>query len=440
MGTDLRQPPGTDADDPPGPGTAARPRPGVLGVLGAALALVLVFAGVRLTASPTLPAPAPAPGPEQTDPSLFDLPTRGSLAADAAWVDGVRRVVPPTDLPGARTVAYAGEAFGERVALVLGRVDRRVEGAWLVGPPGAAPQDMRPATAPLVVAPYGPVSLWDVPDPRASGLLVVVALPGDAVDVLARRSVTAEGVEGQVRARLPAPGGVTAVPVSVPVAESDRSWGARVVVGRDEIQTSGTDVLSDRARAIAAAPVDPADPRGLRGQVDEPLLQLLLHELMGTYGLPAGQLSPVLLATAAVGTAGDRAVLVGATLPSGATVAALGVVGTGGGDPVARTVRTAPAPAGDAVGDRILAVPAGWAVSRLPLPLAADPPPGWLVVSGPAAGARADVLDTSGTVVAVLPLSGGVGTGPVDGQAAAVRVLDAAGNVLGEAPVAVLTR
>jgi hypothetical protein len=216
MGTDLRQPPGTDADDPPGPGTAARPRPGVLGVLGAALALVLVFAGVRLTASPAPPAPAPPPGPERTDPSLFDLATRGSLADDAAWVDGVRRAVPPTDLPGTRSVAYAGDVSGERVALVLGRVDRRVEGAWLVGPPGAAPQDMRPATAPLVVAPYGPVSLWDVPDPGTSGLLVVVALPGDAVDVLTRRSVTAEGVERQVRVRLPAPGGVAAVPVAVP--------------------------------------------------------------------------------------------------------------------------------------------------------------------------------------------------------------------------------
>jgi hypothetical protein len=438
MGTDLRQPPGTDAGDAPGPGTTARTRPGALGVLGAALALVLVFAGVRLTASPSPPVPAPS-APSPPAPSLFDLPTRGSLADDAAWVDGVRRGVPPTDLPGARTVAYAGEVAGQRVALVLGRQDRRVEGAWLVGPLDAAPEQMHPATAPLVVAPYGPVALWDAPDPR-TGLLVVVTLPGDAVDVLARRSVTADGVERQVRVRLPAPGGVTAELAAVPVAESERSWGARVVVLRDGVETTGTDVLSDRALAIAAAPVDPADPRGLRALADEPLLQLLVHQLMGTYGLPAGELDPVLLAAVPVGTAGDQAVLVGATLPSGATVAALGVVGTGEGDPVPRTVRTAPSPAGAAIGDRILAVPAGWAVSRLPVPLADNPPPGWLVVSGPAAGARADVLDVSGAVVAALPLAGGTGTGPVDGQAAAVRVVDAAGAVLGEAPVTGLTR
>jgi hypothetical protein len=103
-------------------------------------------------------------------------------------------------------------------------------------------------------------------------------------------------------------------------------------------------------------------------------------------------------------------------------------------------VRTAPAPAGTAIGDRILAVPAGWAVSRLPVPLAAGPPPGWLVVSGPAAGARAEVLDTAGSVVTGLPLTGGAGVGPVAGQAATVRVLDAGGTVLGEAPVSALTR
>jgi hypothetical protein len=439
MGTDLRQPPGTGTGDPPpGAGTAPRSRPGLLGVLGAAVALVLVFAAVRLTASPAPPAP-PA-GPELTDPTLFDLPTRGSLAGDAGWVDGVRRAVPPTDLPGERRVAFAGDAAGQRVALVLGRSGRRIEAAWLVGPRAAAPEQMRPATAPLVVAPYGPVSLWDVPEAGAGGRLVVVTMPDDAVDVLSRRSVTADGVERQVRARLTTDGGVAAVPVAAPVAESGRSWGARVVVNRNGIERTGTDVLSDRARASAVAPVDPADPRGLRGQADEPLLQLLLHQLMGTYGLPAGQVSPVLLATGAVGPAGDRAVLVGITLPSGATAAALGVVGSGDGDPVPRTVRTAPAPAGTAIGERILAVPAGWAVSRLPLPLASGPPPGWLVVSGPAAGARADVLDASGAVVAALPLTGGAGAGPVAGQAATVRVLDAAGRVLGEAPVSVLTR
>jgi hypothetical protein len=198
-------------------------------------------------------------------------------------------------------------------------------------------------------------------------------------------------------------------------------------------------VLSDRARQEATAPVEPVDPRGLRPQVAEHLLQAVLHELLGIYGLDPGQVPLVLLAAGSVGEAGDRAVLVGVTLPSGATAAWLGVVPDGPGDPIPRTIGTAPAPAGTALTDQVLAVPAGWAVSRLPLPLGDAPPAGWLVVSGPSGGARAEVLDASGAVTATIPLAAGAGTGAVPGHAAAVRIRDAGGTVLGQAPVAILT-
>src|SRR3569833_3893669 len=130
--------------------------------------------------------------------------------------------------------------------------------------------------------------------------------------------------------------------------------------------------------------------------------------MVAAYGIPSSRISPMLLTTGPVGDAGDQAELVGATLPSGATVAWLAVAGIGPGVPLIRVVRTAPAPAGTALLDRVIAVPAGWAVSRLPLPPGSGPA-GWLVVSAPRAGTTAEALAVNGQRLAAFPLVAGAG-------------------------------
>jgi hypothetical protein len=290
------------------------------------------------------------------------------------------------------------------------------------------------ATAPFGVSGSGPMALWDVPPAQwTGGLLVVVAHPEEDIAFLSGRSIAADGSVDRVANRLPTDHGIAVAPVGPPPAAS----GGLVLIDVDSGGGRTSPVLSDRARQVADTPVEPADPRKLRGAVAEERLQSLLHDMVGAYGLSPRQISPILLAVGPVGDAGDQAVLVGATMPTGATVAWLGVVGTGPGDPPIRMVPTVPAPAGTALQDRVLAVPAGWAVSRLPLP-PGDSPPGWLVISGPLTGTTAELLGVDGVRLGSLPLVDGAGVGPVPPGTVAVRVLDASGTRLGQAAIAEL--
>jgi hypothetical protein len=427
-----------DDDGAREPPTRQRSR-GPGGVLAAAVALVLVFLAVRLTSSSS---PMPdhdrdrvAPTPQRTHPTeYFDMATRGTLADDAAWVSGVASSPAVADLPPERHVTLATDAPEERIAFVLGRDTDQVVAAWLVGPSGATPEQMALATAPFAVSGWDPVALWDVPPAQwTGGLLVVVGHPGDEISFLLGRSVTAGGEVERAANRLPVTDGIAVAPVGPPPAPS----GTLVLVDSPGNGWRTSPVLSDRARLIAEAPVRPADPRQLGGTVDPDRLQSVLRDMVAAYGIPAARISPMLLATGPVGGAGDQAVLVGATLPSGATVAWLGVAGSGPGDPVIRVVRTVPAPAGTALLDRVIAVPAGWAVSRLPLPPGSGPP-GWLVVSGPRAGTTAEALDADGDLLASFPLVAGAGVGAVPPGTAGIRVLDDTDRDLGAAPLAEL--
>ena len=414
----------------------ARPRsraPG--GVLAAAVALVLVFLAVRLTSSSTPPArehDRADPRPVQTHPvEFFDMATRGTLAEDTAWVTGVAALPLLTALPAERHVVLATDVPEERIALVLGRAGSDTVAAWLVGPTGGPPGQMTLATTPFAVSGWDPVALWDVPPAQwTGGLVVVVGHPGDEFSFLPGNSVAADGSQERVANRLPNTDGVAVAPVGPPPAPS----GTLVLINSRSGAWRLPPVLSDRAQVLAEAPVQPADPRGLRAGVDELRLQSLLRDMVAAYGLAPAQISPILLATGPVGDAGDQAVLVGATLPTGATVAWLGVAGSGPGEPVIRVVPTVPEAAGTALLDRVVAVPAGWAVSRLPLP-PADTPPGWVVISGPRAGTTALLLGLDGEPLATLPLVGGAGVGPAPPGTVAVRVLDARGSYAGQAPL-----
>jgi hypothetical protein len=132
-------------------------------------------------------------------------PTWGSLAGDAAFVEAVRRLSwtdpgaaaagPPPD--GAQ-VLFAGDVPGGRWALVAhpltvppplvddDELERQlgtgsVALAWFAGPPGAAPDELRLRSAPLLSEPGLPVALRDT----TTGTLAVVSpAPAAAARVL----------------------------------------------------------------------------------------------------------------------------------------------------------------------------------------------------------------------------------------------------------------
>ena len=404
-------------------------------VAGAVLAVVAVFGSV-----PALRAVLPAVGtaedaaaPTADDaPPLYDVPTRGSLAGDTDWLDGVAALpwatgerVPDTDPPAdSRRVAYAADVDGVRIALVLAKEGTRVSGAWFTGAPGAAPAEMTQAAGARRVPGNERPVLVDAPDPGRAPVLVVVTRPGDEdVWLSAGRVVEADGDEEQVPwTRLDVRDGVAlgrlgTVSGGVPSAQVQ-------VFRNGQLAQQPVVQLSDRAAALASRPVVVADPRGLRGGFPEAELQSLVQQAAGYYDLSPEQLGPTLLATGTVGA--DPVALVGFTHPSGATSvwSARVVTGDPGRSPspysTSSTSAASNGPAGIALADRVLAVTTD----------------GGLVVSGPADGVAAEVLERDGTSLGTLALVAGVGAGALPaGSPAEVRVTDAAGRVLVEAPV-----
>ncbi len=151
---------------------------------------------------------------------IFGVPTRGSLAGDAEFVEAVRQLswVPPgirvvgetPQLPnppiGTRHVVFAGDVVSGRWAYVVGQNTTRqaanddperqtdagalgdIAGVWFVGPPGAVPEQMRAATYPRGIVVDLPASLYD----GATGALVVIAAPGDVIEISNRPEVAAD--------------------------------------------------------------------------------------------------------------------------------------------------------------------------------------------------------------------------------------------------------
>jgi hypothetical protein len=148
------------------------------------------------------PAGADLPGSD-----VHGVPTRGSLAGDAEFVEGVRQLswrdpgaavaAPP---PAGSHVVFAGDVPGGRWALVARPLtvppplldDDELEQAlgtgsvalaWFAGPPGAAPDEMRLHAAPVVSEPGLPTALWD---PTTGTLAVVSPSPAAAARVVDR--------------------------------------------------------------------------------------------------------------------------------------------------------------------------------------------------------------------------------------------------------------
>jgi hypothetical protein len=394
-------------------------------VLGAAtLAVVLVAAWFGSS-----PPPAPidrAVSPPSSRGSLFELPTRGSLGGDDSWLAGLPDLRALAGLPAERHVAFAGDLWEERVALVLGDGPEGPVAAWLTGRVGASPQGMSLAAPPASAAPSGPIALWDTPTAAwLGGVLVVVTMPGDAVRFVPGVHVDATGVARDLHRELTGLDGVATASVRAPVATDGVGPPAgRVVVTRSGSAVTVVPMLSDRALELADSPIEPADPRGLRAEVDEQQLQAVLRRMVGTYGLRPRQVSPILLAAGRADS--SSAVLVGATMPSGATVAWLSV-SRGDAEPRVGPLSTTPEAAGAALIDRVVAV---WTAPPTVDGLRAA------VVSGPRKGTVAEALATNGGTLGRSRLIHGAGVAALPAESVSIRVRDADGDVLAEGPIA----
>ncbi|GAA4730153.1 hypothetical protein GCM10023328_06220 [Modestobacter marinus] len=407
-------------------------------VVGVGLAVLLVFGSVPVLRG-LLPevgsSDTAAPSSSTPLPSLYDLPTRGTLADDEDWLAGVAALdwgsddpayapTPPTE---SHRVAFAGDTATGRVALVLGQEDAQLSSVWFTGPAGARPEEMTPATQPQETFPDQPQLLLDVTDPAASrGVLIAVSRPGDEFAHTAGSSVAADGSVTTEFASVEAADGVATVDVPAPTG-----WlfGQQVQVVRDGVTAYTLPVgLSDRASEAATAPIPVADPRGLRSAANETWLQGLLQQMLGHYGVRPEEVAPTLLAVGSpTGSAAEQIIMVGLTFPSGATVTWTGrsIADTRSSD--TWTVAGAPAAAGPELLDRLFALPISG---------------GHLAVSGPLTGVTAEVLDRDGGLLTTLPLvsGGGAGAVPPPGTAATVRVRDAAGTVVAEGPLTELGR
>lgn len=428
----LRQHLHARADDlPPAPGDLAQvtrtrfraQRRRRLATAAAGLAVLVVVGAVQVAASGALPwsRQTAAPGDGR---SLYDLPVRGGLASDDAWLRAVadmpwRSQSEPQPDRDTRRVAYADDVPGGRVALVLGRVGDRTMAIWATGPEGAPPDRMSMLADATEIADGEAAALLDSgPAAPPDDVLVVVGFPGQRFRVSNGHVADAEGRLSLAWQVLSARDGVVVSLVPGPHALS--GWFQLRDGEGDDVAVAFTERVSS---SIPRMP-EPVDPRGLRNQVDDGQLQFVLDNLVGYYTEPAESLDPVLLWAGPLGGgSGLSGVLVGITLPSGATAAGMNTYRPfDGTNPASNELggNMAPMPAGAALLDRPIAVYSWRSV----------------IVSGPESAAVAEVL-RNGDVVSTFGLVDGAGTGPCpeDPRGVTVRFRTAGGSVLGETPL-----
>jgi hypothetical protein len=402
-----------------------------LAVAAAGVAAALVFVGVPVVTSTLLAEGGTAAPAERTSPApppLDELPTRGSLAGDAQWLDAVAALswqlpdVPPdAGLQGPtvtdRRVVYAGDTPTGRVALVVGREGSILWHVWFTGPAGAGPAEMSPATPAGRTADQGRLALLDAAGPEADeATLVLVARPGDSATWTPPPVVAADGSESTRTLDLPMEDGVVVTGLAGPVP-----WATAIEVHRDGrlLVTVGPEPTT-RVTGEEFPTARPADPRGLAERLDATWLGLSTRALLDSYGLTAAEADPTLLAAGPLDPEwSPRAWLVGFTFPSGATGLQLEGEAAEGTGMSGFSYRLPHGPAGTALLDRVVVVRAL----------------GGIVVSAPATAVTAEVLDARGTVLGSLPLEQGAGTGPLAVHAVTARLLAADGTVVAEVPI-----
>lgn len=147
-------------------------------------------------------------------PSILDIPTRGSLAGDAEFLDGLLSRPIRTDgelayldgqsddgyIPPAadRHIAFAGDVPEGRLSLIIDRIEDELYATWYEAPAAAEPVGLQPGPAVQMSDPTAPVSHLSgldirTADPGTPTALTVLTAPGDTVEVSERADVSMQG-------------------------------------------------------------------------------------------------------------------------------------------------------------------------------------------------------------------------------------------------------
>ncbi|CAA9264818.1 MAG: hypothetical protein AVDCRST_MAG52-2809 [uncultured Blastococcus sp.] len=333
----------------------ARRRTRRYAVAGAGCLLLVALAVPRLddlgapervpaSRAPSSDATGGPTGARAPAPDLTGEPTRGSLAGDRAFLDGLTTLTwtgetpvragdgtvlyyQPEPPPEAREVVYAGDVHGARWALVVGRTTAvpanvpddvvphdELVAAWFTGPAGAAPEQMALASGPHGIAGDWPVALTD---PR-SGALVVVAAPGDVVEVSPRPLIRADGSTEREWREVDTEDGIAVTRVSAFPRAADGSTSYRVLRGG---RTQARDLPWSIVAEDAGEPAPIAFLRGRPPELGEQAARHSADRVLAELGMSGAQAAVTAPWVGPVPAEGPgQAALVTVSLPSGAIV------------------------------------------------------------------------------------------------------------------------
>ncbi|WP_091557455.1 hypothetical protein [Klenkia taihuensis] len=292
-------------------------RRGRWAIAGAAVAVVAVLA-VGVTALPDLVRPAEPPATGAPPVPLG--PARGSLAGDTEFVADLRDQMAPA--PDRARLLYAGDAVGHRWALLVQVEDGGTTATWFTGPTGSPAAAMSSQVTARSSA-SSTVFSATVEDDRGAALLLVAA-PGDEVEVSAGFDVAADGTAARTSRPVGTADGVSAVRL-------DRAGGGGVVA---RVSRDGTPVTTDRPVLLQTSASWAGTPLAARSgtdPVDPFAYRVAVEQVTGPTGRRPQDLAVTVLGSGtfpAPGGTTAQAVTVAVVLPTGA-VATSTVAGTG---------------------------------------------------------------------------------------------------------------
>jgi hypothetical protein len=314
----------------------------LLWLAAALVVLLLVLAAVDRSD----PAPEAAAG---TRPPVANAalvidggPARGSLAGDPAFVAAVRRLPWSADEEagaaagaerGIRSVVFAGDVPGARWALVVGRVlgppdapgspadgpagQSGLMAVWFGGRSGAPADGLQPLTSPTRAPADAPLGLLD----QRTGTLVVVAAPGDVVEVSERPEIAEDGRVHRAFREVETVDGVAVArmrPSDVPVSAAAAY---RVIRNGRMVAHAAPSTVGDQAGA--ALPVELDHPAGPPPTSADAVVALTAERLLAPLGLARHELRVAVLWAGDLpgpGPGTGSAAVLAATMPSGAVV------------------------------------------------------------------------------------------------------------------------
>jgi hypothetical protein len=418
-----------------------------LGSVVAAVAAVVVVSTTLIADGPSAEPAVASGAAAASGVDVLAGPTRGSLAGDTAFVDGVRRLwwssSAGIDVPvDTRRVVFAGEVAGVRLALVAGENTAEPEQrdptlqtdqgalsdvaiAWFAGSAGATPQQMQLVSVPTGVDPTVPAALSDA----ATGALAVVTAPGDTVEVSPRPEIAADASVSRTWQPVDAPDGVAEVALAPSAGPFDQALRYRVSRDGAELVTTMHWGHVAHGPVPSTVPLDWLRPAPVASPADT-MLGGTVQQLLGLLGVtPASARVSVVWAgdvPAPVESGTARLHLLAATLPSGAVYLQTSLAialpdGASGGGESGSGIR-----------------PAGTPLSELTVAVRCDATDmsegsdvvSSLVVVAPATAVSARAVALDGEVLAEFPLAEGVAVVPFPERAADVETLAADGRVL----------